>query len=58
MLTKTMRSVISDYGEAILERSSGRGCDELKSNGDFERHINRVRRQKRKDSAVDNYTDV
>ena len=31
---------------------------EFINNGDFERHINRVRRQKRKDSAVDNYTDV
>ncbi len=30
VLAKTMRSVISDYGESILERSQGSGCDELK----------------------------
>lgn len=30
VLTRTMRSVMSDYGEAILERSPGAGCTELR----------------------------
>ena len=30
VLAKTMRSVISDFGEAILERSQNKGCPELR----------------------------
>ena len=31
VLAKTMRSVISEYGESLLERSHEQGCDELRN---------------------------
>lgn len=42
VLTKTMRSVMSDFGEAILERSPNSGCTELREA--IRQHLIRNRR--------------